>query len=220
MRKPEICGVIVDKQAMMASDSYDLPDLYEIRIDLIGNDWQEIIPRLNKPWIACNRPQSEGGKWTGEEKQRINELLRAAELGAGIVDIELNTPGLSSIVPLIKKRSKCLLSFHDFNKTPPLNELKAIVRKQIAAGADMLKVVTTANDFIDNSIVLELIRQFPRKKLTAFAMGHMGWPSRILSPLLGNGFAYASLAANMESAPGQIRYIELRKIYNMLAAIK
>jgi 3-dehydroquinate dehydratase type I len=190
--------------------------LFEIRIDMIGDSWQELIPRLNKPWIACNRIAAEGGNWTGNENQRLDVLLGASELGAYAIDIELQTTGLASIVPLVKKRTKCLISFHDLKKTPQLNELKKIARQQIAAGADICKIVTTANSQEDNINILELLKQFPKKNIIAFAMGTMGLTSRILSPLIGNAFSYAALESGKESAPGQITIRELRKIYYML----
>jgi 3-dehydroquinate dehydratase-1 len=216
MRKIAICGVIIDRRSLESSEMLSPVDLFELRIDLAGSGWQEIVPGLNKPWIACNRLKAEGGSWTGNEANRVNELLKASELGANIVDIEYQTAGLTSIVPLIKKRSKCLISFHDIEKTPPLDELKKTVRQQVVAGADICKVVTTAGKFEDNLTVLELIKQFPKKNLIAFAMGTIGLSSRILGPLTGNGFAYASLEEGKESAPGQITADQLRKIYQML----
>jgi 3-dehydroquinate dehydratase I len=216
MRRPGICGVVVDGGSLEAKDVSDSVDLFELRIDLIGSNWERLVPKLHKPWIACARLKAQGGNWTGNEAQRINELLKASELGAGIVDIEYQAEGLASIVPLIKKRSKCLLSCHNFEKTPPFDELRKIVRQQTAASADICKVVTTALSFEDNITMMELIKQFPKKNLIAFAMGTEGLSSRILCPLTGNGFTYASLEEGKESAPGQITVTQLRKIYHML----
>jgi 3-dehydroquinate dehydratase-1 len=216
MRRPGICGVVVDGGSLDSKEVLNSVDLFELRIDLAGSDWEQLVPKLNKPWIACARLKAEGGNWTGNEAQRISALLKAAELGAAIVDIEYQAEGLASIVPLIKKRAKCLLSFHDFEKTPPFDELRKIVRQQTAAGADICKVVTTARSFEDNITMMELLKQFPKKNLIAFAMGSEGLNSRILCPLAGNGFTYASLEQGKESAPGQVTAIQLRKIYDML----
>jgi 3-dehydroquinate dehydratase type I len=220
MRRPGICGVVVDGGSLEAKDVSDSVDLFELRIDLIGSNWERLVPKLHKPWIACARLKAQGGNWTGNEAQRINELLKASELGAGIVDIEYQAEGLVSIVPLIKKMSKCLLSFHDFEKTPPFDELRKIIRQQTAAGADICKVVTTARSFENNITMMELIKQFPKKNLIAFAMGTEGLSSRILCPMTGNGFTYASLEQGKESAPGQITVTQLRKIYNMLTGVR
>jgi 3-dehydroquinate dehydratase type I len=193
-----------------------LADLFEVRIDLIGEGWREVAGRLGKPWIACNRSKGEGGKWRGGESQRIKELLSALELGASIVDIELGTPGLEKVVREIKGRADCLLSYHDLKGTPPLDKMREIIKNQLAAGAHICKVVTTACSFKDNLSALQLIADFPQKKVVSFAMGALGQISRVLCPLAGGYFTYASVGEGSESAAGQITVKELREIYGIL----
>jgi len=174
-----------------------------------------VAMKLAKPWIATNRTIDEGGKWEGKEARRIERLLEAIELGADMVDVEFRTKNLENIVPLVKKRVKCILSFHDLEKTPPLEEMREVVKRQLKARADVCKVVTTAKEFEDNLAVLQLISEFPENKLVAFAMGPLGQISRILSPFAGADFAYASIERGKESAPGQITVKELLKIYEI-----
>ena len=116
----------------------------------------------------------------------------------------------------IKKRAKCLLSFHDLKGTPHPDSMRDTVRKQLTAGADICKVVTTARKFEDNLAVLQLIAEFPEARVVSFAMGDLGFVSRILCPLVGGDFIYASIAEGRESAAGQITVEDLRKIYGML----
>lgn len=217
MKKPKICAVIVDRDLAAIKEIEKFADLFEVRIDLIGDGWQELDKRLNKPWIASNRNEVEGGKWKRSEAERIEELLKAIELGADIIDLELGTNGLVEIVSLVKKRAKCLLSFHDLTGTPHLEEMIEVVYQQLAAGADICKVVTTARRFEDNLTVLQLISEFPRTKIVSFAMGNLGLASRILCPLVGGNFTYASIKKGKESASGQIAVTDLRKIYEMVA---
>ena len=134
MKKPVICGVIVDGDTTAIKEAEPLVDMFEVRIDLIGGGWQEVVSQLSKHWIACNRIVTEGGSWQGSEARRKEELLKACQLGADIVDIELETTNLERLVPIIKKEAKCLISFHDMERTPPLDELRKIVRRQLAAG--------------------------------------------------------------------------------------
>ena len=216
MKEPRICATITDNNPRAIKEIEPLVDLFEVRIDLIGEDWQQVARQLNKPWIACNRTAAEGGKWAGNEARRIEKLLQATELGAEIVDIELSTRNLKNIVRLIKKSSKCLLSFHDLEKTPPFDSLKEMVRKQSEAGADICKVVTTALCFEDNISLLQLIREFPDTRLVSFAMGPLGGISRVLCPLVGGDFTYASIEKGKESAPGQITVQELFTIYEII----
>ena len=217
MKRPRICAVIATKDSELIEAIEPLVELFEVRIDLIGGGWQELAKQLNKPWIACNRRAEEGGKWAGDEAKRIDELLKAVKLGAEIVDIELETRNLEKAIPLIKKRAKCLLSFHELEKTPSLDRMKGIIQRQLEAGADICKVITTAQRFEDNLTVLQLIADFPQAKMVAFAMGPLGLASRILCPLMGGDFTYASTEEGKESAPGQITVKQLRKIYGMVS---
>jgi 3-dehydroquinate dehydratase type I len=193
-----------------------LADLLEVRIDLIGDSWRALVKHFAKPWLACNRRAEEGGRWRGSASERIDELLQAIKLGAAIVDIELSTPDIDKIVREIKGLVKCLLSYHDLEGTPSLEKMREIIRKQLAAGADICKVVTTARSFADNLATLQLISDFPESRVVAFAMGDLWYLSRILCPLVGGDFTYASIEEGKESAPGQITVRDLRKIYGML----
>ena len=216
MKKAKICAVIVNNDPQAVTEVEPLVDLFEVRIDLIGDGWPELVKQLSKPWIACNRSADEGGQWQGNEARRIERLLQAIELGADIVDVELGTRNLDKIIQLIKKRTKCLLSFHDLEKTPPLDKMKEIVHRQLKAGADICKVVTTAQVFEDNLTVLQLISEFPAVKLISFAMGALGLMSRVLCPLVGGELTYASIEQGKESAQGQITVRDLTKIYEMI----
>ena len=216
MKRPRICAVIVSNDPEAVKRVEPLVELFEARIDLIGARWQELVKQLKKPWIACNRSAEEGGSWRGSESKRREELLKAIELGASIIDVELVTGNLKEIVQLIKKNAKCLLSFHDLKGTPSLDRMREIVQKELEAGADICKIITTAQRFEDNLAVLQLISDFPKTRVVSFAMGPLGCASRILCPLVGGDFIYASIEEGKESASGQITVRDLRKIYGML----
>jgi 3-dehydroquinate dehydratase-1 len=213
--KPVICVPIVSDDPAAIKKAEPLADLFEVRIDLIGKGWREVAGRLAKPWLACNRRMEEGGKWQRGESARINELLSAIGLGARIIDVELATQGLASVVKEIKGKAECLISYHNMKETPPLPGMREIVQKQLAAGADICKVVTTARALADNIGVLQLLKEFPGTKVVAFAMGEAGQISRVLCPLAGGYFTYAAMAEGKESAAGQITVADLRKIYGM-----
>ncbi len=217
MKQPRICAVITDKDLEAIREVEPMVERFEVRIDLIGDGWQELAKQLKKPWIACNRSAGDGGKWRRNEARRINELSKAVELGAGIVDIELGTRNLAEAMELLKKRAKCLLSVHELERTPSLDEMREVVQRQLEAGADICKVVTTAQKFEDNLTVLQLISDFPKTRVVSFAMGPLGGVSRLLCPLVGGDFIYASIEKGRESASGQITVRDLRQIYEMMA---
>ena len=217
MNKPRICAAITEKDIKAIKEIEPMVDLFEVRIDIIGDGWQDIVRQIEKPWIACNRLVEEGGKWQDNEARRIEKLLEAIQLGADIVDIELRTKNLDKIVNTIKKRAKCLISYHDMKKTPSLDEMKGMVKRQLKAGADICKVVWTASTFADNLNVLKLISEYPEQRIVSFVMGTQGTVSRVLCPVIGGDFTYASINKGKESAPGQMTVGELLRIYGMVA---
>jgi 3-dehydroquinate dehydratase I len=216
MSKPAICLSVTGNYPQAIRDAEKDVDLLEVRLDIIGDDWRNLVKILTKPWIACNRSRDEGGWGDFDTGKRVEALLEAGQVGAAIIDMEYATAGLEEKVPLVKKSSKCLISFHDLESTPPLNRLVQIVDGQIKAGADICKVVTTATKFGDNLTILKLISQFPGIKIAAFAMGEAGRPSRILSPLCGGYFTYGCLEEGQEAAAAQISVKEMKEIYGCL----
>jgi 3-dehydroquinate dehydratase-1 len=214
---PKICVSLVNDDVAALNSITPLADMFEVRIDLIGSSWRRVAACLKKPWIACARCADEGGKWKGKETERIKALRDAIDLGAAVVDIELATPSLPDFIKVIKGKTKCLISYHNIKETPSLDSLRQIVNRQLAAGADICKVVTTARTFDDNLTVLDLIAAFsPKSKIISFAMGTKGQLSRILCPLGGGAFTYASAGQGKESADGQLTVHKLRNIYEML----
>ena len=216
MSKVRLCASITSNDIPSVKMIEPIVDLFEVRIDLIGDSWTDVARQLKKPWIACNRMVEEGGKWEGNEARRIERLLQAVELGAKIVDIEYNAKNVENIIKLIKKRAECLLSFHDFQKTPSLDVLKQIVNKELKAGADICKVVTTAQTFEDNLAVMRLFSEFPDVKMVAFAMGTQGFISRVMAPLIGAHFTYGAVQKGNESAPGQLPVSDMLAVYEMV----
>ncbi len=216
MKKPRICTVIVNNDLEAVRGIEPFVDLFEVRIDLIGEGWQNVAKQIKKPWIACNRRVDEGGRWEGDEARGIEKLLEAIELGADIVDLELRTDNLKQAVGLIKDKATCLISFHELRETPPLDRMREIIRGQLEAGADICKLVTTAQKFEDNLAIIQLISEFPEARIVSMAMGPLGFASRVLCPLIGGDFTYASIERGKESASGQITVKELRKLYEMV----
>jgi 3-dehydroquinate dehydratase I len=216
MSKPKICAVITRNDPALIARAGAEADLYEVRIDLIGHDWLDLVKILNKPWLATNRLKTEGGAWEGNEEARRDELLKAARFGASIVDVELATPDLDEIVPAIKRNSRCLISHHDNHGTPPLSALHRIIEGELAAGADICKLVVTAGTFEDNVNLLNLLFEFRSREIVAFAQGPHSQMSRLLCPLDGAPFTYAAPSEDTASAPGQLTVSQMRQIYGMM----
>lgn len=219
MPPPEICACITSVTDLsLAVDAREQVALYEVRIDLIGEDWPNVVAELPRPWIACNRMASQGGSCSCGEDARLDVLHRAVALGASMVDVELAAPDVGRFIREVNQRVRVIVSHHDFERTCEEDALSGLVLQQRAIGADICKVVTTAQRAADAVTVLRLVRRFRSQGIVAFAMGPLGTVSRVLAPLAGAAFTYASLTPGHESAPGQLTVGALRELYHAIGA--
>ena len=193
-------------------------DYAEIRFDFLKIEQipeaLEIIKKdLNK--IVCTlRPKTEGGKFLGNEKERIAILKLIAEYNPFLLDVEFNTlKRNSSLVRYLKStKTKLLVSWHDFKKTPSSVELKKKMKQMTKFSANV-KIVCTAKSTDDSNRMLELYSKKGKNNLISFAMGDLGRISRILCLYLGSPYTYVSLGKAV--APGQFSVDEVKKITNL-----
>ena len=193
-------------------------DYAEVRFDFLKIEQIpeaiEIIKKdLNK--IVCTlRPKTEGGKFSGNEKERIAILKLIAEYNPFLLDVEFNTLKRNSILVKYLKstKTKLLVSWHDFKKTPSSAELKKKMN-QMSKFSSNVKIVTTAKSTDDSNRMLELYSKKGKNNLISFAMGDFGKISRILCLYLGSPYTYVSLGKAI--APGQFSVDEVKKITNL-----
>ena len=193
-------------------------DYVEVRLDFlkieqIPNVLEIIKKDLNK--IICTlRPTTEGGKFPGSEKERISIIKLIAEYNPFLLDIEFNT--LKKDKELVKylksTKTKLLVSWHDFKKTPKSSELKNKIR-QMSKFSSNVKIVSTAKSTEDATRMLEMYSKKGKNNLISFAMGDAGKLSRILCLYLGSPYTYVSLGKAV--APGQFSIDEVNKIINL-----
>ncbi len=209
------------KDAIKAVKEADrFADLIELRMDYLRKPGLAILLKgRQKPFIVTNRRKEEGGKYWVNERRRVGILEEAIDLGAEFVDIEIGTER-SLLQELItnKKGTQAIFSFHDFQRTPSLKELKRICDRMTRWGPDIVKIVTFAKSWEDNLLILSLILHARKRgqEIVAFCMGEKGKMSRIFAPLMGAAWTYAALNKNRTSAPGQLTIQELKKIWEKL----
>ena len=145
-------------------------------------------------------------------------LLSAAKSGFEYVDVELSTPQLKELVKELKALgAKPIVSFHKFNGSLGISELNSIFEREISSGAEVGKIVTTAKRIEDNLTTLNFISAASSKAmLVCFCMGELGKVSRLLSPLFGGFFTFASLERGSETASGQMTIQEMKAAYELL----
>jgi 3-dehydroquinate dehydratase type I len=195
-------------------------NLIEFRLDHLEKNYRmsDLISSTRLPRIATNRSANEGGKFRGEETNRVQSLLQAAEAGCEFVDLELAMENVGSIIRKAKRLGvQVIISYHDFQRTPDLQELRRILEKQMNLGADICKIVSTAKEQSDNLRILEFVFNASRKtKVVSFAMGKLGVVSRVLSPIYGASFTFASVERGAESAAGQLTLDEIKNAYRSM----
>lgn len=193
-------------------------DYVEIRFDFLkAEQIPQVLENVKKDLkkIVCTlRPKSEGGKFDGNERERISILKLIAEYNPFLLDVEFNTMKKEkSLVKYLKMtKTNLLISGHDFKKTPNFTELKKKLN-QMSKYSSNVKIVTTAKTTDDSTRVLQLYNKKGKINLIAFAMGDSGRISRILSLYLGSPYAYVSLGKAI--APGQFSVDEIKKIINL-----
>ena len=190
-------------------------DYAEIRFDflnpnLVPDALQQIKKDLRK-CVCTLRPVSEGGKFSGSEKNRISIMKLIAEYNPFLLDIELNSLSKNKNLQRYLKSTgtDILVSWHNFKQTPDTSILKKKLA-QMKKFSNNIKIVTMAKSVNDATRVLSLYKN-NNTKLIAFSMGNYGRISRILCLFLGSPYTYVSLGKPV--APGQFSVDEVKSIF-------
>ncbi|MGD8688214.1 MAG: type I 3-dehydroquinate dehydratase, partial [Syntrophobacterales bacterium] len=169
------------------------------------------------PVIATVRPSEHAGHFHGTKEEQLQLLLRAAAGGSSYVDWEFRR---EEDLPedLASMREQVILSYHNFQETPPDNTLESLFSEMAAIKAGVVKVVTLARKMEDNLSLLNLIGQGRKQgiKVVAFCLGSLGRISRVACLLVGGAFTYAALERGAEAAPGQFTLPEMHRLLEML----
>lgn len=193
---PKVVGTVSQAGTLAQLPSRDC-DIVELRLDMMG---AEALRPLNQPVIATIRLASEGGKWMQPDVARL-PLFEAVMETCTAADIELRSPLLDKISALAAKHQKPLIvSYHDFDKTPPADDLKRIMAKAANYGT-VVKIATLTKTEDDLATLRQLFKENCSAALCILGMGPLGPQSRAEFPRLGSCFTYGFLDEPV--APGQ-----------------
>ena len=191
----------------------------EIRADLCGLPAEQtarLVSSHDNLIFTCRVGQTSVG-------YAREQMLAAISHGVKYIDIEIEAPlEYAEPIALYAKESgtRLIISYHDYVGTPSFEELRQIAQACLRRGADIIKIVTTANDIADVTRVMRLYREYDASHLVAFAMGVCGKFSRYLSLRLGAPYTYVSYGKDVnnpgidgaETAPGQYEKSELEAL--------
>lgn len=210
--------------AILESGEVEMAEIRLDRCDLAQDEVEELFSSSDVPLIATCRVSeiraslddgnTDDRKLDSRASQKAESLLiTAIHAGAAYTDLEIEAPAMMS-KRIRRETRECgtvlIRSYHDFSGTDSLEALKALTEKCFALGADIAKIVVTANDDDDTARVLKLYESFDPGRLVAFAMGEKGRSSRIDCLAKGAPHTYAALNEEEAAAPGQMSTASMR----------
>ena len=211
-----ICISIDEKTVEGCLEALKGAELAEIRLDML--DKAECTPENVKKIFSSGGQLIATCRAGGIEDDRRLELLGGAiDAGAAYVDVELEAKDdyKKKLVEKAKaKGCKVIVSYHDYKRTPAPEEMKQIINWCFESGADIAKIACVVKSDEDNAKLLGMLNS--DKKLVVVGMGAKGKITRIVAPLLGSQFTFASGGEGKETADGQLDKETLEQILKAL----
>jgi 3-dehydroquinate dehydratase-1 len=196
------------------------PDLLEWRVDFFAAiaDTAEVVAAAHAvraaaagiPILFTRRSRREGGQPIALDEALVLAMYEAViEAGAvDMVDYELDSD--PALLARVRERAHAkglplVLSFHDFQQTPPVAQLDARFALALSLGADVAKLAVMPQSMDDVHRLLGATLQASAAlpiPVVSMAMGALGAVSRVCGGEFGSALTFAVGAA--ASAPGQM----------------
>jgi 3-dehydroquinate dehydratase/shikimate dehydrogenase len=192
----------------------------EFRLDFLDKPMRgaEAIREFLEPFpeclvlATCRRHQNHG-KFNGSIEEQFAVLDRAIDNGAAAVDVEVETAEVApERMQHLRSRAHVVVSYHNFEATPPM---ESVVARMTRTPADSYKIITTARKPSDNARVLAAAKALSKQRVIVMAMGELGFPTRVLSPIFGAEYTYAAPIQAQGTAAGQVCARSLRHVYRV-----
>ncbi len=231
--KPKICVPVVEtttEKIIQQIQQLQDCDLIELRIDFYENihDLKQVHELLlqvrqqtNLPLLLTYRSLKEGGHIQLTDQEYLSLVQTACQSGCvDIVDIELES-GNMLVYQLVEiahqNHVKVLMSYHDFEKTPTVMEMKERLEKMEIMGADICKIAVMPFSYKDVIQLLNTTMEMSQKltkPLVTMSMGKIGKITRIVGELVGSSITFASVGQS--SAPGQLTLEEMQTLLEVI----
>jgi 3-dehydroquinate dehydratase-1 len=204
--------------AAQAKNAFDLgADFIEARLDFIAPEHvMQAADGIDKDRAVFTlRSKNQGGRFSGTEEERVKLLRKLAEKRPMLVDVELETlQANDNLADYLELASiPTLVSWHDFEKTPPNDEIADIIT-EMRLYSNYVKVVTTAKSVEDSVRLMSLYENSLGLHPIIFAMGEAGVVTRVLCALYGAPYTYATLEKAV--APGQLTIAQMKQLFSSI----
>ena len=205
----------------------DYIDIVELRID----QWENFVIKnvdtvvqqlrglnLDFKILVTYRTSSQGGKGNIEETTYIDILKLLIEYAQfELLDIEwsgaINTDQYAQLITDAQEKNlNVVLSHHNFEETPSLEEIKFIYYKMQKLAPQYLKLAVMPNNKEDVLHLLEAMSVTSDNtpyKVIGISMSHLGLVSRVAQGVFGGSISYGCLGE--PQAPGQIHVKALKQ---------
>ncbi len=218
--EPLVCASLVQEtpDAMAEASAHTSADLVEARLDALQHLDAATVTRLpqelQRPAIATLRPTTHGGSYDGPEATRTELLSTALEAPYVLVDVERDAPGRDELLDhAVHTQGRVLLSHHDRDGTPHLEDALEFAREAHDMGAWGAKLATTIRDARDAAVLVEATRRAHREGLRLATMGINDPILRLAAPGLRQPLTYASLEDGEAAAAGQVPVPLVKRVH-------
>ncbi len=189
-------------------------DITELWIDSLGiEDIKKIFKIKKKPVMIVNKGENEKGTFKGSEKQRMERIIKAIQLGADYFDIavEKEKTWMKKIIKN-KGQAKMILSYHNFESMPEKEKLDSLIKKMQNLKPDILKIAVTPKNQKEEASLIHIMKKLhkTKKKAIIIGMGKYGLKTRIQG-LKYNAINFVALNMRKRSALGQLTIKQVQK---------
>lgn len=226
---PVVAGDINEIESNIHGIVESKADIIEFRIDYLVNisleNTQKGIETIRKysdlPMLVTFRSGFEGGDkdTSREEYEHILEKVITSGADFDGVDIEMFTPRAKELVKIAHDNNlMVVMSSHDFNDTPEMEELSKRFLSMKEKGCDIAKIACMPKDYKDVLRLMEATLDAKKNleiPVVSMSMSGLGLVSRMSGQCYGSAITFAS--AGKASAPGQIDSKELEKIISVIS---
>ena len=195
-------------------------DVAELRFDRFASLETSTVAKMVEAFrdvatIGTARSRQEGGDWALDEATRLKFFASIAPL-CDAIDIELSARTIvKEVLSLCRRHEKlAIVSYHNFDATPPEEELLRVADEAKSLGADSVKISTMVNSPDDLLTLGRLATHKSHRGLLVIGMGAEGAVSRICFPAFGSPITYSYIGS--ASAPGQLPFEQL---FDMFCAL-
>ena len=181
----------------------------------------QVRQQTNLPLLLTYRSLKEGGHIQLSDQEYLSLVQTACQSGCiDIVDIELES-GNMLVYQLVEiahqNHVKVLMSYHDFEKTPTVMEMKERLEKMEIMGADICKIAVMPFSYKDVIQLLNTTMEMSQRltrPLVTMSMGKIGKITRIVGELVGSSITFASVGQS--SAPGQLTLEDMQTLLEVI----